>query len=41
MLLEEIILSYSIEMIYEESGDFWDLLKAQIGHYLNNLVVEL
>jgi len=28
MLLEYIIFSYSVKMIYEESGDFWDLLEA-------------
>lgn len=28
MFLEQIIFSYSVEMIYEESGDFWDLLEA-------------
>lgn len=28
MLLEQVIFSYSVETIYEESGYFWDLLEA-------------
>lgn len=31
MLLEQVIFIYSVEMIYEESDDFGDLLEAQIG----------